>query len=273
MKKEPREEDDHWKGKDKQLIVRILLHLARIDLIEWNHDTDMIFITPEPTIVASIHAIKYGLFYSDDPKEIHREENMYRHVLEIYKTRKGLQDLKDKVEDMQAELKKVQQAGAGKLSHEKGKDAEAGVRSMIQQREGIFAPYPIQGTVRNEKIQDPSSKLEYELDCVVELDPAQLPIKDTAVARIGYGDMGQPLPKPKGMLVVEVKDRQEKTNLAQVVHFIQSLTALQRVYGLTHVYAVFHSCAGFYKNAQKELMKHNIFIAECEQEKTEAIAI
>jgi len=265
MKKEPREKDDRWKGKDKQLIIRILLHLARIDLIEWDHDTDMIFITPEPTIVASIQAIKYGLFYPDDPKKIHREENMYRHVLEIYKTRKGLQDLKDKVEDMQADLKKVQQAGTGKLSHEKGKDAEAGVRSMIQQREGIFAPYPIQGTVRNEKIQDPSSKLEYELDCVVELDPAQLPIKDTAVAKIGYGDMGQPLPKSKGMLVVEVKDRQEKTNLAQVMHLIQSLQALQRVYGLTHVYAVFHSCAGFYKNAQKELMKHNIFVAECEQ--------
>jgi len=329
MKKEPREEDDSWKGKEKQLIIRILLHLARIDLIVWDHDTDMIFITPEPTIVASIHAIKYGLFYPDDPEKIHQEENMYRHVVEIYKARKGLQELKDQVEDLQAGLKKVQQAGTGKLSHEKGKDAEAEVRRMIQNREGIFAPYPIQGNVRNEKIQDPSSKLEYELDCVAELDPAQFPIKDAPVAKIAYGEAGNPsamgqagnplvmgqagnplasadnrlpttmskstagqtlatpeivaggnrtagsetsslektlpLLKPKGMLVVEVKDRNEKTNLAQAMHFIQSLQALQRVYGLTHVYAVFHSCAGFYKNAQKELMKHNIFVAECEQ--------
>jgi len=353
MKKEPREKDDPWKGKDNQLIIRILLHLERIDLINWDHDTDMIFITPEPTIVASIHAIKYGLFYPNDPEKIHREENMYQHVLEIYKARKGLEELKEQVEDIQIGLKKVQQTGSGKLSHEKGKAAEAEVRSMIQNREGIFAPYPIQGTVRNEKIQDPSSKLEYELDCVAELDPAQLPLKNTLVAKIAYGDIGQasnamaggirqasntmaggigqagntsaggigqasntsaghiavanasdqstaaiakseagqipitpqsmakgnrtaeaeaaslattvPLAKPKGMLVVEVKDRKEKTNLAQAMHFIQSLQALQRVYGLTHVYAVFHSCAGFYKNAQKELMKHNIFVAECEQ--------
>jgi len=55
--------------------------------------------------------------------------------------------------------------------------------------------------------------------------------------------------------------------LAQVRHFIKSLTALQRLYGLTHVYAVFHACAGFEKNAEQELIQHNIIVAKYERER------
>ena len=154
---------------------------------------------------------------------------------------------------------------------------------MIQQREGIFAPYPIQGTVRNEKIQDPSSKLEYELDCVAELDPAQLPLKDIPIAKIPYVGIGQASGSagsadqgptagaslnqesiPKAMLVVEVKDQKKKVDRSQVLHFIQSLEALQRMHSLTQVYAVFYSCSGFCKNAMQELIKHQVFVVECE---------
>ncbi len=280
----------------ERLVARILIHLGRIDLIKWKSASNMIFIAKEPTIVASIQAIKYDLFYPEDPQELHREENMEQHILDIYKTRESLEELATQVKKMQEnvdtihkDLKKVKQAGTGKVSHEQGKDAEAEVRGMIQRREGIFAPYPILGNVRNEKIQDPSSKLEYELDCVADIDPVQLPLKDIPMAKISYVGIAQARgsagsahqksitiasldqePTSKAMLVVEVKDQKKKTDISQALHFIQSLEALQRMHSLTQVYAVFYSCSGFYKNAMQELIKRHVVVAECDRSKEHA---
>ncbi len=80
--------------KEIEELIPILLHLERIDLIEWNRMSNVIFITKEPTIVISIRAIKYPLFYPDDPEETHREENLHKHVLEILERLESMEEEK-----------------------------------------------------------------------------------------------------------------------------------------------------------------------------------
>jgi len=46
--------------------------------------------------------------------------------------------------------------------------------------------------------------------------------------------------------------------MSQAQHFIQALQALQRAYGLTHLYAAFVASSGFQPNVQDELERHNI---------------
>jgi len=75
-----------------------------------------------------------------------------------------------------------------------------------------------------------------------------------------------PVSKCKGVLVVEVKKLKEKISLAQARHFINALQALQQRYDLTHIYAMFHACAGFSKTAANELIKHNIMVIEYAEE-------
>jgi len=348
---------DFMKKKVEELIP-ILLHLERIDLIEWDHTSNVIFITKEPTIIASIHAIKYALFYPDDPLRKHQEENLHKHILKIMDQRleamrkdmagqmEGIEAdvsaVKDDVSDLQANVQKVKKNVSavqdtvnqvhdeitslrGSLSYAKGKKAEEAVRGMIQRRERLFSVYPVVGDVRNLNILDPASKKGYELDCVCDLDPAQLPLKDVPVVSMDYSSSlvlsneagsaaatspdqkaatppdskaatspdqqattspekkaetspGQkvatslaqsstpPVPKCKGVLVVEVKKLKEKISLAQARHFINALQALQQRYALTHIYAMFHACAGFSKTAASELMKHNIMVIEYAEE-------
>jgi len=50
--------------------------------------------------------------------------------------------------------------------------------------------------------------------------------------------------------------------LAQAEHFINGLQALQRLYGLTQIYAMYHAQAGFAKTAADTLMQHNIMVIE-----------
>jgi len=64
------------------------------------------------------------------------------------------------------------------------------------------------------------------------------------------------------MLVVEVKKLKQKISLAQAQHFIKGLQALQRLYGLTQIYAMYYAHAGFSKTAAGTLMQHNIMVIE-----------
>jgi len=68
--------------------------------------------------------------------------------------------------------------------------------------------------------------------------------------------------KCKGMFVIEVKTLKQKISLAQAQHFIKGLQALQRLYGLTQIYAMYHAQAGFAKTAAELLMQHNIMVIE-----------
>jgi len=305
-------------NKNVEELVPMLLHLERIDLIEWNRISNVIFITKEPTIVISIRAIKYPLFYPDDPEEIHREENLHKHVLEILKRLESIEeekagmadqikdiksdvdgiqgdvnDIQADVVDVQANLKKLHDeimSLRGSLNYEKGMEAEEVIRGRIQRREELFAVYPVVGDVRNQKILDPVSKKGYELDCVCDLDPAQLPLSDLPVAKVDYtsakpagsaegaspaqsatsAQAAPAIAKCKGMLVIEVKTIKQKISLAQTQHFIKGLQALQRLYGLTQIYAMYHAQAGFSKTAADELMQHNIMVIEYAETKAKA---
>ncbi len=282
--------------KNVEELIPMLLHLERIDLIEWNHTSNVIFITKEPTIIASIRAIEYPLFYPDDPEEIHREENLHKHIQEILRRLESMEeekadmadqihDIKANVHDVQANVHDVQtdvekmhdaiMSLRGSLNYEKGMEAEAVIRGRIQRMEGLFTVYPVVGDVRNQKILDPISKKGYELDCVCDLDPAQLPLSGLPVAKIDYTSVdiasnsvetAQPSPKCKGMLVVEVKTLKQKISLAQAQHFIKGLQALQRLYGLTQIYAMYHAPQGFAKTAADSLMQHNIMVVEYAEE-------
>jgi len=68
------------------------------------------------------------------------------------------------------------------------------------------------------------------------------------------------------MLVVEVKTLKQKISLAQAQHFIKGLQALQRLYGLTQIYAMYHAPQGFAKTAADALMQHNIMVVEYAEE-------
>jgi len=320
-------------------LIPILAHLERIDLIQWEHIANVLFITKEPTIVTSIRALKYTLFYPNDPFQEHREENLRKHVQEIVQRMEAMEkekaDMADQIKDieanvdavqtnvdvMQANLKKMHDeimSLRGSLNYEKGMEAEEVIRGRIQRREEFFAIYPVVGDVRNQKILDPITKQGYELDCVCDLDPTQLPLSDLPIAKIDYasvslasnaaGTSSRPLmqqaaalasaasaaasasaaepaaPAPaasvaatastasaapaasvvkcKGMLVVEVKKLKQKISLAQAQHFIKGLQALQRLYGLTQIYAMYYAHAGFSKTAAGTLMQHNIMVIE-----------
>jgi len=76
--------------------------------------------------------------------------------------------------------------------------------------------------------------------------------------------------KCQGMLVIEVKTIKQKISLAQAQHFIKGLQALQRLYGLTQIYAMYHAQAGFAKTAADTLMQHNIMVIEYAETKAKA---
>jgi len=345
-------------GKEDKYLIPILMHLERIDLIEWNHISNMLVVMQEPTIITSLRGIEYAFFYPEDETEVHRDENLYKAVsdvhemrkeilkiqeaerqlaMQMFSTQKHVAAVQDTVATVQKNVSSVQSnvatvqetvstvqgnvatvqadvttvkgdvatvqqsvstvqndvstvqeelAGiekkveslSGMVYYEKGMDSEESMRELVAQKKGLFVHYPMVGYLRSQRIRDPMNKRGYELDCIADLDPQQLPLKEIPVVKLDYSAKAAPsgvrmelfqspgISRPdsqyRGVLVVEEKDQKKKSTLAQVRHFIQSLAALQRLYGLTHVYAVFHAYAGFEEKAEQELTQHNIIVAK-----------